>query len=131
MQDLRQIDDEKAAHLRDDGPWMTDSAKSKKEGKIPELVEIGTRTSLARARESRWLGYSTKRIEARMKALELLIRLAAAAVLFSHSAQPETVRQDNLATAIKREPEIISRIMKASLERQGYEVRLREKAAEG
>jgi hypothetical protein len=131
MQELWQIDTELPAHLRDDRPWITDPAKSKKEGKVPELVEIGSRISLARARESRLLGYVTKQVEARMKALELLARLAAGLGEKRGQRQPQAVTQDNLATAVKRDPEIISRIMKASLKRQGYEIRLREKAAKG
>jgi hypothetical protein len=76
-QELRQIDTELPVHLRDDSPWITEPRKSRQEGKVPELVEIGTRVSLVRDWESRWLAYGTKRIEARMKALELLSRLAA------------------------------------------------------
>jgi hypothetical protein len=123
-QELRQIDAELPAHLRHDSPWITDLAKSKKEGKVPELVEIGSRISLARARESRLLGYVTKQVEARMKALELLARLAAGLGEKRGQRQPEAVTQDNLATAIKRDPEIISRLTKASLKRQGNEIRL-------
>jgi hypothetical protein len=104
---------------------MTDPAKSREKGKLPELFEIGTRTSLARARESRWLAYSIRRTEVRMKALEPIGRLAGL-LNQEKGKQPRAITQ-NLNAVIATDPEIVSGIIKAARERRGLEVR-REKA---
>jgi len=106
MRDLRQMDSEIGRLALDDGPWLTDPAKSRAEGKIPEAVEIGTRIALLRARESRLIGCRIKQIEAGMRVLSIVVRMVK---LLPEAEGPRT-EQERIDALIAADPGLIERL---------------------
>ena len=90
----------------DNGPWLTDPAKSRAEGKIPEAVEIGSRIALLRARESRLIGFRTKQVEAGMRVLSIVARMVK---LLPEAEGPRT-EQERIDALIAADPDLIERL---------------------